>query len=425
MEDLKLAILIDADNISPKYVKVILDEAASFGVAACKRIYGDWSDVRLKSWKDALLNNSIIPIQQYSYTTGKNATDSAMIIDAMDLLYGGNLDGFCIVSSDSDFTRLAARLREAGKLVIGMGESKALGPFVKACDQFKYLDLILDHGEPEEPSIAAPVAETNARATAGDDAAGVTARYGSVLVIEPEQPLYVAASTAQAYDDDDNRYLHAGETLYLKCGNEKGTGRVASVSGKDYIVEILTGSFDVGDTVRCFRESSTPSDSETGRGKVKRYDDVNVVSDGRVAKVHVKPGDTVKVGDLLFEMIDAQSAKDASPVIAAPVSGAVSAVYVTSGTQVYRGALLCEIADLSTLELSLEVDELDIDRVKIGDVLSFTLDAYAGQTFSGAVTEIRPIGSARQNATYFDVRVAAPQGVTLLPGMNATVTIGE
>ena len=142
MEDLKLAILIDADNISPKYVKVILDEAATFGVAACKRIYGDWSDVRLKSWKDALLNNSIIPIQQYSYTTGKNATDSAMIIDAMDLLYGGNLDGFCIVSSDSDFTRLAARLREAGKLVIGMGESKALGPFVKACHQFKYLDLI-------------------------------------------------------------------------------------------------------------------------------------------------------------------------------------------------------------------------------------------------------------------------------------------
>ena len=104
MEDLKLAILIDADNISPKYVKVILDEAANFGVAACKRIYGDWSDARLKSWKDALLNNSIIPIQQYSYTTGKNATDSAMIIDAMDILYTGQCDGFVLVSSDSDFT---------------------------------------------------------------------------------------------------------------------------------------------------------------------------------------------------------------------------------------------------------------------------------------------------------------------------------
>ena len=167
MEDLKLAILIDADNISPKYVKVILDVAASFGVAACKRIYGDWSDVRLKSWKDALLNNSIIPIQQYSYTTGKNATDSAMIIDAMDLLYSGNLDGFCIVSSDSDFTRLAARLREGGKLVIGMGESKALGPFVKACDQFKYLDLILDHGETAD--TAAPDAQQ--QTPAGDDTA--------------------------------------------------------------------------------------------------------------------------------------------------------------------------------------------------------------------------------------------------------------
>lgn len=259
----------------------------------------------------------------------------------------------------------------------------------------------------------------------GDDASGVQNRYGAMAVIEPTLALYVDADTAQAYDDDDNRYLHAGETLYLKCGNEKGTGRVASVSGKDYIVEILTGSFDVDDTVRCFRESSMPNDSETGRGKVKRYDDVSVVSDGRVAKVHVKPGDTVKVSDLLFEMIDAQSARDASPVISSPVSGAVTAVYVASGAQVYRGALLCEVADLTTLELSVEVDELDIDRVKIGDVLSFTLDAYAGQTFSGAVTEIRPIGSARQNATYFDVRVAAPQGVTLLPGMNATVTIGE
>ena len=169
MEDLKLAVLIDADNISPKYVKVILDEAASFGVSAVKRIYGDWSDQRLKSWKDALLNNSIIPMQQYSYTTGKNATDSAMIIDAMDLLYSGNLDGFCIVSSDSDFTRLAARLREAGKLVIGMGESKTLGPFVKACDQFKYLDLILNNAEPEdEPAL--PAADSTEPAASDDTA---------------------------------------------------------------------------------------------------------------------------------------------------------------------------------------------------------------------------------------------------------------
>ena len=156
MEDLKLAILIDADNISPKYVKVILDEAATFGVAACKRIYGDWSDVRLKSWKDALLNNSIIPIQQYSYTTGKNATDSAMIIDAMDILYSGNVEGFCLVSSDSDFTRLAVRLRESGMYVIGMGEKKTPNAFIAACNKFKYLEVLEQANRPKPEPKAAP-----------------------------------------------------------------------------------------------------------------------------------------------------------------------------------------------------------------------------------------------------------------------------
>ena len=178
MEDLKLAVLIDADNISPKYVKVILDEAASFGIAAVKRIYGDWSDPRLKSWRDVLLNNSIIPMQQYSYTSGKNATDSAMIIDAMDLLYAGNLGGFCIVSSDSDFTRLAARLREAGKLVIGMGESKTLGPFVKACDQFKYLDLILGHQDEDAAPNATDTAEAAALAQEPEQVPGLLPRDG-------------------------------------------------------------------------------------------------------------------------------------------------------------------------------------------------------------------------------------------------------
>ena len=257
----------------------------------------------------------------------------------------------------------------------------------------------------------------------GDDAEGVQSRYGALAVIEPELALYIDADTANAYDDDDNRYLHAGETLYLKCGNEKGEGRVTSVNGKKYIVEILEGSFDVDDTVRCFRESAIPNDSETGRGKVKRYADVSVQGAGRVAKVHVQPGDKVAVGDVLFEMIDAQSAKDASAVMTAPVSGAVTALHTASGAQVYRGMLLCEIADLTALELSAEVDELDLDAIRVGDVLSYTLDAYADQVFSGAITEIRPIGSARQNATYFDVRITAPEGVKLLPGMNATVTI--
>lgn len=134
--ELRIAILIDADNVSDKYIKIIVDEVANIGIATYKRIYGDWTSARLSSWKKVLLEDSIIPIQQYSYTTGKNATDSAMIIDAMDILYSGNVDGYCIVSSDSDFTRLAARLRESGMLVLGMGEEKTPKPFISACNQF-------------------------------------------------------------------------------------------------------------------------------------------------------------------------------------------------------------------------------------------------------------------------------------------------
>lgn len=140
--ELRFAILIDADNIAPKYIKVILDEVANSGISTYKRIYGDWTSQRLASWKTCLLDNSIIPMQQYSYTTGKSSTDSAMIIDAMDILYSGTVDGFAIVSSDSDFTRLVARLRESGMLVIGMGEQKTPQPFISACNQFKYLDLL-------------------------------------------------------------------------------------------------------------------------------------------------------------------------------------------------------------------------------------------------------------------------------------------
>lgn len=138
----RFAVLIDADNVSPKYIKYIMDEVSDIGIATYKRIYGDWTDTAKKGWKDVMLEWSVNPIQQYSYTVGKNATDSAMIIDAMDILYSGNVDGFCIVSSDSDFTKLAQRLREAGMFVIGMGERKTPTPFVKACDTFKILEVI-------------------------------------------------------------------------------------------------------------------------------------------------------------------------------------------------------------------------------------------------------------------------------------------
>lgn len=140
--ELRLAVLIDADNAPRTALRSIMAEAAVYGVPTVKRIYGDWTTPNMGSWKPLLLEHAIIPVQQYSYTTGKNSTDSAMIIDAMDLLYSGRLDGFVLVSSDSDFTRLALRLREAGMKVYGMGERKTPEPFRAACDKFIYIEVI-------------------------------------------------------------------------------------------------------------------------------------------------------------------------------------------------------------------------------------------------------------------------------------------
>lgn len=140
--DLRLAVLIDADNIPYSCVKDMLDEVAKSGIPTIKRIYGDWTRPMVGGWKPLLLENAITPIQQYSYTTGKNSTDSAMIIDAMDILHTQKVDGFCLVSSDSDFTRLATRLRESGMFVLGIGEKKTPKPFIAACDKFTYIEVI-------------------------------------------------------------------------------------------------------------------------------------------------------------------------------------------------------------------------------------------------------------------------------------------
>jgi uncharacterized LabA/DUF88 family protein len=150
----KLAVLIDADNAKPAALEELLAEVAKYGTAHVKRAYGDWTGTQLKGWKDQLLTQSIQPIQQFAYTTGKNATDSAMVIDAMDLLYSGRFDGFCIVSSDSDFTRLAARIRESGLTVYGFGERKTPKPFVAACDKFIYVENLKGATVPTEAKPA-------------------------------------------------------------------------------------------------------------------------------------------------------------------------------------------------------------------------------------------------------------------------------
>lgn len=175
-EDVRLAVLIDADNVSPDHTQNMIEEIARYGNPTIKRIYGDWTKPGLTKWKNQLLDYAISPVQQFGYTTGKNATDSAMIIDAMDILYADRVDGFVLVSSDSDFTKLATRLREAGKIVYGLGEMKTPNAFIAACDRFIYLEVIEQRNtvgadnsgvESEEKDFSA--ADSKARSTQTDD----------------------------------------------------------------------------------------------------------------------------------------------------------------------------------------------------------------------------------------------------------------
>ncbi|RYY67751.1 MAG: NYN domain-containing protein [Chitinophagaceae bacterium] len=161
--DLKLAVLIDADNVPYSNIKGMMEEIARYGTPTFKRIYGDWTKPTLSGWKTVLLENAINPVQQYSYTSGKNSSDSALIIDAMDILYTGQVDGFCIVSSDSDFTRLAMRLREAGKVVFGIGEQKTPAAFIAACNKFIYIEIL-----PKEIKEEATPAKKNTKKLPGE-----------------------------------------------------------------------------------------------------------------------------------------------------------------------------------------------------------------------------------------------------------------
>ncbi len=202
--DIKLAVLIDGDNIPSAYVKEMMEEIAKYGNPTIKRIYGDWTKPSLSKWKHLLLENAITPIQQYGYTTGKNATDSAMIIDAMDILYSEKVDGFCLVSSDSDFTRLATRLREAAMTVIGIGEKKTPDPFIAACDRFIYLEILKVPAEENESEIKE---------------AGSPAK-GDVDKITPKVIKLISTTISDLADDDGWAFLgEVGNMLQKKQPN--------------------------------------------------------------------------------------------------------------------------------------------------------------------------------------------------------------
>jgi len=202
--DIKLAVLIDGDNIPSAHVKEMMAEIAKYGNPTIKRIYGDWTKPRLAKWKNLLLENAITPVQQYSYTTGKNATDSAMIIDAMDILYSEKVNGFCLVSSDSDFTRLATRLREAGMNVIGIGEKKTPNPFIVACDKFIYIEILKNQSEEQE----------------SESSKSESVQKSSVDKITPQVIKLISATISDLADDDGWAFLgDVGNLLQKKQPN--------------------------------------------------------------------------------------------------------------------------------------------------------------------------------------------------------------
>lgn len=202
--DVNLAVLIDGDNIPSAYLKEMMEEIAKYGNPTIKRIYGDWTKPHLSKWKAVLLENAINPIQQYGYTQGKNSTDSAMIIDAMDILYADRVDGFCLVSSDSDFTRLATRLREAGKNVIGIGEKKTPEPFIVACDKFIYIEILKGNNRETEQ-------ETNK---------GKSSKKEDVDKITPKVIKLISSTISDVADEDGWAFLgDVGSLLQKKQPN--------------------------------------------------------------------------------------------------------------------------------------------------------------------------------------------------------------
>jgi len=212
IKELRLAVLIDADNIPYANVKGMMEEIAKYGTPTFKRIYGDWTKPTLTGWKSVLLQNAITPVQQYSYTIGKNSSDSALIIDAMDILYTGRVDGFCIVSSDSDFTRLATRLREAGMQVYGIGEKKTPAPFISACNKFIYIEILKKRDKPDSK----PITSKKTSRSKIKKSPQLTAPVSIVAAIDEDLQKLISDSINDLGDEDGWVYLGVLGNLILK-----------------------------------------------------------------------------------------------------------------------------------------------------------------------------------------------------------------
>lgn len=261
-------------------------------------------------------------------------------------------------------------------------------------------------------------------AAQGDDASAVAARYGMIAAIEPENAYLIHATTSGAYDKSDNKFIHPGELLYYKSSSNsriKGSGRVISVSAEGYVVEVLTGEPEIAETVSLYRDSDYIKESAVGKGKCAAAAPIPVTGAGRVYRCHVKEGDYVQAGDLLFRLLspDAAPASEASVVMGRPA--AVLAMNCVPGQQVYKGQLLATLYDPDQLVLTALVDEVDIAALAIGSKVSLILDAQPDTVYESTVTVLSQVGIQRQNACYYEVTLTLPKVASLRLGMNATV----
>ena len=247
-----------------------------------------------------------------------------------------------------------------------------------------------------------------------------------IACIERTLPQVAQASTSGAYNDAENRLIHVGETVYFYQTSDKdneGEGRVTAVNGSDYTVELTAGDFENGDSIKIYRDEKMGTKSCIGSGTIERAADVAVSGTGRVLSCAVQPGQTVRKGQLLFELSGQDAEADVTgAAITADHDGTVElAAGAASGQQVYKGQLLASIHDLSAMNVVAEVDEIDLERVHVGDTLTVVFDCYPQEEVSGTVQSISLIGNAKQNATYYDVTLSISASWQVLPGMNATV----
>ncbi len=264
-------------------------------------------------------------------------------------------------------------------------------------------------------------------AGSGDDTQDVQNQYGMLAAVEKSAPYLINATTRNAYNRLENKFIHNGETLYFKLiddADEVGSGRVISTSGNGYVVEIAEKSFEMGERVKLYRSDEKNTSSCVGEGVISRAEEVPVTGMGRILSCHVQDGQTVAKGQLLFESVAQDAQADSLSVnVTAPVNGVLDGLRVASGQQVYKGQVLATIHDVQKWKVVAQVDEMDLSSLQIGSMVKIVFDSYPDQTVNGTVEDISHLGTEKQNATYYDVDIAFATQLDVRLLMSATVTL--